>query len=93
MKRDITKIFINEIYSFPPRKNYETNVVVYNHNDEIWSIDLADMIVYKISKNKSYRYIFTIIDNFSNFLWTMPFKNKYSHTVTNEFANVLSTSK
>ena len=52
MKKDLTKIFIDEIYSTPPRKFYPTNKIVYNHIDDIWSIDLADMIDYKISKYK-----------------------------------------
>ena len=43
-KRDLTKIFKNEFYSKPPMKNYPTIIIVYNHIDEIWSIDLADMI-------------------------------------------------
>ena len=43
-KRDNFKTFIDEIYSTPPKKNYETNKLIYNHIDEIWSIDLADMI-------------------------------------------------
>ena len=93
MKRDLTKIFIDEIYSKPPRKNYPTNKIVYNHIDEIWSIDLADMIDYKISNNKGYRYIFIVIDNFSKYLWAIPLKNKYSQTITNEFSIILSTSK
>ena len=93
MKKDITKIFIDEIYSKPPRKNYPTNKIIYNHIDEIWSIDLADMIDYKISNNKGYRYIFIIIDNFSKYLWAIPLKNKYSQTITNEFSNILTTSK
>ena len=38
------KKFIGEIYSTPPRKNYPTNKIVYDHVDEIFSIDLADMI-------------------------------------------------
>ena len=42
MKKDSTKIFIDEIYSSPPKKNYETKKIIYNHIDEIWSIDLAD---------------------------------------------------
>ena len=49
---DLTKIFINEIYSKAPKKVYRTNKIVYNHIDEIWSIDLADMIDYKISNKK-----------------------------------------
>ena len=72
---------------------YPTNKIVYNHADEIWSMDLADMVDYKISNNKSYRYIFIVIDNFSKYLWAIPLKNKYSQTITNEFSNNLTTSK
>ena len=93
MKKDLTKIFIDEIYSKPPRKNYPTNKLIYNHLDEIWSIDLADMIDYKISYNKGFRYIFIIVDNFSKYWWGIPLKNKYSQTITNEFSNILTTSK
>ena len=93
VKKDLTKIFIDEIYSTPPRKNYPTNKLIYNHIDEIWSIDLADMIDYKISNNTGFRYIFIIVDNFSKYLWAIPLKNKYSQTITNEFSNVLTTSK
>ena len=91
--RDLTKIFIDEIYSTPPKKNYPTNKIVYNHLDEIWSIDLADFSDYKTSNNKGFRYIFILIDNFSNYLWTIPVKNKYSQTITNEFSNILTKSK
>ena len=93
VNKDLTKIFIDEIYSKPPKKNYPTNKIIYNHIDEIWSIDLADMIDYKTSNNKGFRYIFIVIDNFSKYLWGMPLKNKYSQTTTNEFSNILTTSK
>ena len=93
MKRDLIKIFIDEIYSKAPKKNYPTNKIIYNHIDEIWSIDLADMIDYKISNNKGYRYIFIIIDNFSKYLWAIPLKNNNSQTITNEFSNILIKSK
>ena len=55
IKKDLTKLFIDEIYSKPSVRNYPTNKIVYNHIDETWSIDLADMIDYKISKNKGFR--------------------------------------
>ena len=93
MKRGLTKLFIDEIYSKPPRKNYPTNKIIFNHVDEIWSIDLLDMIDYKISNRKGYRYIFIVIDNFSKYLWAIPLKNKYSQTITNEFSIILTTSK
>ena len=93
MKKDLTKTFINEIYSKSPKKNYPTNKVIYNHIDEIRSIDLADMIDYKISNNKGFRYIFIVIDNFSKYLWAIPLKNKYSQTIANEFSNIITKSK
>ena len=93
INKDKIKIFIDEIYSKPPKKNYSTNKINYNFVDEIWSIDLADMIDYKTSNSKGYRYIFDVIDNFSKYLWAIPLKNKYSQTITNEFSNILTTSK
>ena len=93
VKKDLTKIFIDEIYSKPPMRNYPTNKVIYNQIDEIWSIDLADFSDYKISNNKQFRHIFIIIDNFSKYLWAIPLENKYSQTITNEFSNILTTSK
>ena len=92
-KKDLTKVFIDEIYSKPPKRNYPTNKIVYNNIDEIWSTDLADMIDYKTSNNKGYRYILIVIDNFSKSLWAIPLKNKYSQTITNEFSNILTKSK
>ena len=65
MKKDNIKNFINEIYSTPLRKTYPTNKIVYNHFDEIWSIDLADFSDYKISNNRRFRYKFIIVDSFS----------------------------
>ena len=92
-QQGLIKIFVDEVYSKPPRKKYPTNKIVYNSIDEIWSIDLADFSDYKTSNNKGFRYIFVVIDNYSKYLWTTPLKNKYSQTVTNEFSNILTTSK
>ena len=89
-KKDNIKTFIDEIYSTPPKKKYETNKIIYNHIDEIWSIALADMIDYKTSNNKGFRYIFVNIDNFSKYLWAIPLKIKHKKTITDEFSNVLS---
>ena len=96
MKKDLSKTFLDEIYSKPPKKNYSTNKVICNHIDEIWSIDLADFSDYKTSNNKGYRYIFIIIDKliiYSKYLWAIPLKNKSSQTKTNEFSNTLTKSK
>ena len=51
------------------------------------------MIEYKISNNKGLRYIFVIIDKYSKYLWAIPLKYKYNQAITNEFSNILTTSK
>ena len=74
-------------------RNYPTNKIVYNHIDEIWSINLTDFLDYKISNNKGFRYIFIIIDNFSKYLWAILLKNKKSQTITTEFSKILTKTK
>ena len=93
MKNDLTTIFIDEIYSKVPKKNYPTNKIIYNHIEEIWSIDLADFSDYKISNNEDYRYVFVTIDTFSKNLWAIPLKSKISQTMSQEFSFILTTSK
>ena len=93
MKRDLTKLFIDEIYCTLRKKNYETNKIIYNHIDEVRSIDLADFSDYKTLNKKRFRYIFVNIDNFSKYLWAIPLKDKKSQTITHAFSNILSTLK
>ena len=93
MKRDITKTFIDEIHSNPPRKNYPTNKIVHKHIDEIWFFDLADFSDYKISNTKGFIYIFNIIENFSKHLSAIPLKNNYCQTITIEFSNILTSKR
>ena len=92
-KKDLSKIFIAEIYSKAPMRNYTTTKIVCNHIDEIWSIDLADMIDDKTSNNKGFRCILIIIDNLSKYLWCIPLKSKNSKTTTDVFSNILTTSR
>ena len=72
MKKELFKIFTDEIYSRPPKKNYETNETMIKSIDDTWSSDLLDMKDYGPKNNEGYRYILVVIDNFSNFGWTIP---------------------
>ena len=81
-KKDNIKIFFDEVYSNPPIKNYPTNKIIYNHIDEIWSIDLADMVDHKILNNKSFSCIFVTTDSFGKKFWCIPLKNKNNQTIT-----------
>ena len=87
------KIFINEIYSKPPKKNYITNKTNVYYIDNIWSLDILDLKDYGPKNNRGYRYVLVIIDNFSKFGWTVPLKNKNAQTIKDSFENILMNSK
>ena len=58
IKKDLIKIFIDEIYSKSPRKNYETNKTMNKSIDDTWSSDFLDMNDYGPKNNRLYRYIY-----------------------------------
>ena len=61
------KIFINEIYSKGPKRNYSTNKTDVNQIDDISSLDILDLKYYGQENNRGYRYVLFFIDNFSKF--------------------------
>ena len=87
------KVFIDEIYSKPPKKNYATNKTDIYHIDDMWSLDILDLKDYSPENNRGYRYVLVIIDNFSKFGWTIPLKNKNAQTIKDSFENILINSK
>ena len=87
------KIFINEIYSKPPKKNYATNKTDVYHIDDTWSLDILDLKDYGPENNRGYRYVLVTIDNFSKYGWTIPLKNKNAQTMKDSFENILINSK
>ena len=92
VKRHLTKIFIDELFSKPPKKNYPTKKTKIKSIDETWSSDLLDMNDYGPKNNKGYRYILVVIDNFSRFGWTTPLKNKYVQSITDAFSEIIKLS-
>ena len=87
------KIFINEIYSKPPKKNYITNKTDVFYTDDTWSLDILDLKDYGPKNNRGYRYVLVTIDNFSKFGRTSPLKNKNAQTIKDSFENILTSSK
>ena len=87
------KIFINEIYSKPPKKYYPTNKTDVYYIDDIWSLDVLDLKDYGPENNRGYRYVLVVIDNFSKFGWTIPLQNKNAQTIKDSFENILIFSK
>ena len=93
MSQKHIKIFINEIYSKPPKKNYDTNKTDVYYIDDIWSLEILDLKDYGPANNRGYRYVLVTIDNFSKFVWTIPIKNKNAQTIEDSFENILISSK
>ena len=93
MKKNLTKIFIDEIYSKAPKKNYPTNKINIKSIDDTWSSDLLDMNDYGTKNIKGYRYILVVIDNFSKFGRTISLKNKYAQSKTDAFSQIIKTSR
>ena len=93
MSQKNNRIFINEIYSKPPKKKYVTNKTDVYHIDDIWSLDILDLKDYGPENNRGYRYVLVIIDNFSKYGWTIPLKNKNAQTIKDSFEKILIGSK
>ena len=68
-KKDNFKTFIDEVYTSPCKRYCCTSKVVYNHFDEIWSVDSMGMSDYKISNNEGDRFLFVVLDNVSKLIW------------------------
>ena len=68
------KLFITEIYSKPPKKNYATNKTDVYRIDDVSSLDILHLKVYGPENNRGYRYVLVIIDNFSKIGLTVPLK-------------------
>ena len=87
------KIFINEVYSKPPKKYYATNKTDVYYIDDTWSLDILDLKDYGPENNRGYRYVLVTIEDFSKFGWTIPLKNKNAQTIKDSFENILINSK
>lgn len=69
---------VNELHA-PARRNYKRRPVVIRDIDETFQADLVDMQAYP---DKGYKYILTVIDNFSKYAWGKPLKSKSGPDVT-----------
>lgn len=76
----IRRVVAHELHK-PARRFYQRRHVVIRGLDETWQCDLVDMSAYA-SVNNNYKFILTIIDNFSKFAFAVPIKTKSAKDVT-----------
>ena len=59
-----------------------------NAIDEIWAADLIDVQAFS-KDNNGIKYLLTVIDIFSKFVWIIPLKRKTEQEVANAFSMIL----
>ena len=74
MTRRTISIFVDEIYSKPPKKNDNTNKTDVYQFDDIWSLHILDSKDYGHENLKGYGYILVVIDNLSNYGFSLEVK-------------------
>ena len=72
-------------------ENFKEGVNV-NGIDEIWAADLIDMQAFS-KDNNGIKYLLTVIDIFSNFVWIVLLKLKTGQKVANAFSTFLKQRK
>ena len=87
------KIFITEVYSKGPKRNCSTTKTDVYYIDDIWSLDILDLKDYGPKNKRGYRYVLVIINNFSNFGWTVPIVIKNTQTIKDSFEKIINSSK
>ena len=56
--------------------------------NEIWAADFMDMQAF-LKDNNGIKYLLTVIDIFSKFVWIVPLKRKTGQEVANAFSKIL----
>jgi hypothetical protein len=79
-------ILANELHKVA-KKKYDVRPVNVLFCDEVWAIDLVDMIEWS-KLNKGFKYILTIIDVFSKYAFAVPLHNKTGQTITDVFSTI-----
>lgn len=81
---------INELHK-QSRKRFRRRPVILKGIDDLWQIDLVEMVSYSDQNDKN-KYILTVIDCFSKYAWAIPLKNKKGQTVSKSLEHIFKTS-
>jgi transposase InsO family protein len=92
LTRDETKEFLkNQSYYQLTKQPIKTTnkPIVVSYPNERWSADLIDINQYA-SSNSNNKFILTVIDNFSKYVFAVPLKNKEAQTITDGFEKIVN---
>ena len=89
-KFQFTDDLADELYK-PVTRKFQRRVNV-NGVDEIWAADLIDMQTFS-KDNNGIKYLLTVIDIFSKFVWIVPLKRKTDQEVAHAFSKIFKRTK
>ena len=76
----------------PNIRKFKKEKVYSSFRDNIWGVDLADMLL--LNKfNKGFRFLLCVIDIFSKYSWVIPLKDKKGISIVNALKKILDDSK
>jgi hypothetical protein len=76
----------------PKRSKFPRNKILTFHKDYQWAMDLADMGQYS-RQNNGYKYILTVLDTFTKYLWCVPIKNKQPDQTVKALLTILKQGR
>ena len=82
-----TNELAEELYK-PVTRKFQRRRVNVNSIDKIWAADLIDMQAFS-KDNNILKYVVTVIDIFSIFVWIVPLKRKTGQEVASAFSRIL----
>ena len=96
VKKNRIKEWLEKQYTYTlhrnARKNFIRNRIYVTHIDENWEADICDMQEFS-KENNGYKYILTVIDVLSKYLWAKALKNKSSTEVVSAFKEIITERK
>jgi hypothetical protein len=88
----LTKQPVYTLHKPARRHGYPTRSYKVAGSNELWQVDLMEMIPYA-KVNSGHKYILTCIDVFSRFAWTIPLKSKSGKDVHAAFEKLLDNNE
>ena len=90
-KLKFTDVLADELYK-PVTRKYQRRRVNVKGVEEIWAADLIDMQAFS-KDNNGIKYLLTLIDVFSKFVWIVPLKRKPGEEVADKFSRIFKVRK
>ena len=83
----MTDVLADELYK-PVTRKFQRRRINVNDVDKIWAADLIDMQAFS-KDNNEIKYLLTVVDVFSKFIWIVPLKRKTGQEVADAFSRIL----